>query len=398
MSPSENPHLPKVLFVDDDPIVTRFVENTFGQLPRNFAPVVANDGLQAIEILKNEPIKAVITDLQMPKMCGTELLSYIFENHPDIPCGVLTSTPNDVQLKTDLIKTFIKKPVRAFTIQSAVKEMLYSENKLSGHISGISLANVLQLVESEAKNCTVEVISKTGESGFFYLKQGRLLDAKYGDHLGIEAAQELLRLPVREILMGSLPKVEPHAVLNISVMNLLLDVLKQVDEENQDDDITLNDLDSGIISTHPSDSKAKTREKQIKLLIKPLIEFKRMPFFSGMLITDTFGQLLYSKSDVSFLNKTNMHKILDQLSLEGNQIENASIGETNEVLWTTDKVVLIYQQSPVLGNIQLKMLMAITPGPHQNMFRAKLRHAVKHALAVVTQSEAYQKLALGSIT
>jgi len=58
-----------------------------------YARVLAKDGLQALEILKSEPVGVVLTDLEMPRMDGLELTKQIrsSEEHGELPVLMITS-------------------------------------------------------------------------------------------------------------------------------------------------------------------------------------------------------------------------------------------------------------------------------------------------------------------
>lgn len=56
----------QILVIDDDDAVLAWASKMLGHL--GFEITVAHDGEEGIELLKNgEPVKAVITDIRMPK-------------------------------------------------------------------------------------------------------------------------------------------------------------------------------------------------------------------------------------------------------------------------------------------------------------------------------------------
>ena len=80
-----------VLLVDDDPMILAALKNTLKKHENDMSVFVADDGLAAVEILKEKPISLVVTDLKMPRMDGLSLLAYILENKPSTPCIVMTA-------------------------------------------------------------------------------------------------------------------------------------------------------------------------------------------------------------------------------------------------------------------------------------------------------------------
>ncbi|AOM40602.1 two-component system sensor histidine kinase/response regulator [Xenorhabdus hominickii] len=68
-------HSVKVLVVDDHPINRHLLAEQLNSI--GFSSSTASDGLDAIEILKNNPTDIILTDVNMPKMDGYELTQYL---------------------------------------------------------------------------------------------------------------------------------------------------------------------------------------------------------------------------------------------------------------------------------------------------------------------------------
>ena len=83
--------LPKVLIVDD----SLSVRNSLAQLVRDsgYEAVLARDGLEAVNLLRAEAPDIVLTDLEMPRMNGFELIGYIRNTSEwrDLPVVMITS-------------------------------------------------------------------------------------------------------------------------------------------------------------------------------------------------------------------------------------------------------------------------------------------------------------------
>jgi two-component system chemotaxis response regulator CheY len=86
----------KLLIVDDSLMIRKIVKQSF--VKKNIQILEAVDGLEAIIVLNqnHKDIALVLTDLNMPKMNGYELLSHIKTNktYMDIPV-VITSTESE---------------------------------------------------------------------------------------------------------------------------------------------------------------------------------------------------------------------------------------------------------------------------------------------------------------
>ena len=77
-----------VLFVDDDRIVLRSIERGF--LDELYIQLFAMSGHEALEILQNEEVHVIVTDMCMPGMDGLELLKIVRETYPHIVMIVLS--------------------------------------------------------------------------------------------------------------------------------------------------------------------------------------------------------------------------------------------------------------------------------------------------------------------
>lgn len=73
-----------LIIVDDELIARQSLENYVNDFSNDFKVVAMfNDGVQAVEFLKNNHVDVVFTDVKMPKMSGIELTKYIYENNID---------------------------------------------------------------------------------------------------------------------------------------------------------------------------------------------------------------------------------------------------------------------------------------------------------------------------
>ena len=78
----------KVLLVDDDPEILEVLRDTL-QL-RNFHCLLAHSGTEALATLGKEDIELVLTDINMPKMNGIELLREVSRKWPSVLRMIMT--------------------------------------------------------------------------------------------------------------------------------------------------------------------------------------------------------------------------------------------------------------------------------------------------------------------
>lgn len=82
----------KILVVDDD-------QGTINALSAGLSSfghqvVVAENGPQALEALKGEPLDLIVSDLKMPGMSGLDLIRSAKELRPGFPCILMTAFGN----------------------------------------------------------------------------------------------------------------------------------------------------------------------------------------------------------------------------------------------------------------------------------------------------------------
>jgi len=170
-----------VLVVEDDPnvraILTQFLEG------RGLVVQSAEHGLEALDLLATCPVDLVLSDVQMPKMTGLELLRVVRERDPDIQLVLITGH-SSVRDAVEAIKLgaadYVEKPIDPHRLGRIVDGVLEKrdlrrrtrilEQRLQGTVAfrGMIARSQIMLetfafVERLARYPTTVLI--TGESG-----------------------------------------------------------------------------------------------------------------------------------------------------------------------------------------------------------------------------------------
>ncbi len=112
-----------VLIVDDEKTIAKNISDFL--VATGYDTLVANDGLQAIEIYENNKVDMVILDLMLPKMSGEEVCVEIRKNSK-IPIIMLTakvtmeSKVNGLELGADI---YLTKPFSLVELNSVIKSL-----------------------------------------------------------------------------------------------------------------------------------------------------------------------------------------------------------------------------------------------------------------------------------
>ncbi len=103
-----------ILFVDDEEKVLRSLER--GLLDEPYNCYFAKSGKEALEILEQNEVHIIVTDMRMPEMSGLDLLRMVKEKYPHIIRLVLSGYTQVTTLLTAInqgeIFKFITKPWR----------------------------------------------------------------------------------------------------------------------------------------------------------------------------------------------------------------------------------------------------------------------------------------------
>ncbi len=81
----ERAHVPTVLVVDDDASVRSLLSYVVRHHLADYEIVVAADGAEALDYLTERAIELVITDHEMPRLSGLELVQIVKARTPELP-------------------------------------------------------------------------------------------------------------------------------------------------------------------------------------------------------------------------------------------------------------------------------------------------------------------------
>jgi len=117
----------KVLVVDDFSTMRRIVKNILRQLEFNNI-IEADDGSTGLEVLQKEKIGIIISDWNMPKMTGLELLKAVRADDAlkDIPFLMVTAEAqqeNIIEAVKAGVSNYIVKPFTAETLSQKIEQV-----------------------------------------------------------------------------------------------------------------------------------------------------------------------------------------------------------------------------------------------------------------------------------
>lgn len=143
----------RILFVDDEAKVLKSFETLFADTDYEIA--TAENGMEALDIIENQEIDLIISDMRMPNMTGYELLSEVKKKFPHI-VRVLLSVPAEERiifdsLQKNIAKLYFLKPWEDSNIINAIDNVFKMEDLINS-----SNNNVLRLIKSADELPTIK--------------------------------------------------------------------------------------------------------------------------------------------------------------------------------------------------------------------------------------------------
>lgn len=119
----------KIIYIDDELINLSLFHINFRD---RFDIIISESPVKAIEIIKEQNIKVIITDYKMPVMNGMELINKVKDFSPDAICMIMTGFPESdvVTDKTKLFK-FIMKPFKKAEVMMFLEEAFNQLNSVA---------------------------------------------------------------------------------------------------------------------------------------------------------------------------------------------------------------------------------------------------------------------------
>lgn len=208
---------PLLLLVDDNEEILEFLEH---ELNEKYTIIKASDGLKALEVLKENAVQLVISDIMMPVMDGFELCRIIKTNfdHSHIPVILLTAK-NTLQSKIEGLElgadAYIEKPFSPEYLQVQIANLLTNRNKIKEYFASSPLVHIKSMAYSKADELFLE---KINESIFKNLED---------TELDVEKLAKLMNMskPTLYRKIKSLSDLSPNELINITRLKKAAELL-----------------------------------------------------------------------------------------------------------------------------------------------------------------------------
>lgn len=110
-----------ILITDDDRGFRETLRGVFE--PEGFETLMAEDGAEALDIVRSNEIHLLLLDMHMPRLTGLETLRIVKQMKSRLPCILLSAHPDEGLVRQAMQAdafSFLTKPVSRQTITSTV--------------------------------------------------------------------------------------------------------------------------------------------------------------------------------------------------------------------------------------------------------------------------------------
>ena len=153
-----------ILCVEDDSIARLKLKKILKRVTKNV--ILASDGYEGLKIFKKfgKNIDLILSDINMPRMDGMEMIEKIKKINKEIPCIYLTArTESDKLLKAfELeVNNYILKPLNPTDIINRIKSLIekkHLQNMI--HLKNIELEQYLSIIDKVAAICKMDESGK----------------------------------------------------------------------------------------------------------------------------------------------------------------------------------------------------------------------------------------------
>ena len=224
--------LKKVLIVDDEETLTWSMAKSLSKDKDKYEVLIANNGREALNLLKKSKVDLVISDIRMPDINGLDLLVRIKMEHPQTKVIIMTAYgSSDVQKEANRRGSlyYIEKPFEISDIRKIIIDLVGKKKGFQGKVFDVQLTDIIQM------NClgrltTALVISRDGEKGVIYFNEGEIIHAECGEQKGTDAFYKILSWEEGEFV-SNIGFVPPVQSIFTSWEHLLVEGMRRNDDK-----------------------------------------------------------------------------------------------------------------------------------------------------------------------
>jgi CheY-like chemotaxis protein len=230
----------KVLILDDEPDLLELYRDVLKTLPCQPEVHTCDSGTRAMAILESEPFNLLISDLNMPRMDGLQVLAIVRKKFPELKVVVMTAVMED-QYRTRAyalgVDLFWQKPIteqETKLFMDSMESLLTQE--VRGGFRGIQSKSMVDIIQLEcmSQNSSVLKITNAMLEGRIWIQTGEIIDAAVGDMQGEAAFKKIVSWKSGSFEVMHEEPTRTRTIFN-SYQGLLLDTAQAMDENIADE-------------------------------------------------------------------------------------------------------------------------------------------------------------------
>lgn len=180
-----------LLFIEKDRSELDVLVGIFREWRRDVKILTAMDEKVAIQLLANHPVDIIFCALDFSEDKTRNILEKMTEKYPYIP--LITIGDNGANKSNEMQKIggvhYHERPLNSEILLAQVEDLFGLST--TGTIKGIPLHSFLQMLEGDAKTCTIQC-SSGNTLGYIYMVDGVLIDADCGEFTQEDAVYEMI--------------------------------------------------------------------------------------------------------------------------------------------------------------------------------------------------------------
>ena len=144
--------MPTILYAEDDRDARELFAFVLRQ--KNYTVYEANNGAQAVQIVRDEPVDLVVLDVRMPLMTGYDAAKIIAQESPQTPVMFLSARGMSREIEKgfacgEMVVDYLVKPIAPDKLVGRVNEILFGCRQHG--IKAVRQESIAQLVELQTR-------------------------------------------------------------------------------------------------------------------------------------------------------------------------------------------------------------------------------------------------------
>ena len=224
--------LKKVLIVDDEETLTWSMAKSLAKDKDKYEVIIANNGREALQLLKVDKVDLVISDIRMPDINGLDLLVMVKKEYPETKVIIMTAYgSSDVQREANQRGSlfYIEKPFEISDIRKIIIDLIGKKRGFQGKVVGLQLTDIIQM-NCLSRLTTALIVTRDGEKGIIYFNEGEVVHAECGSQKGTEAFYRILSWQEGEFV-SNIGFVPPVQTIYQSWEHLLVEAMRRDDDK-----------------------------------------------------------------------------------------------------------------------------------------------------------------------